>query len=107
MIKPKKTRPLEALMSKMLYGTAVETFRTCGKARCVCREGQRHGPYLRLTCNERGRIFSQYVGASQREAVLEGVRAWHSFQEIAREIAEENRRRLLGERKRLRARRAR
>ena len=92
--KTARLRELRALAPRLLFGSLSETYRTCGQPTCVCHQGQRHGPYLHVSYREGGRTRGYHVPAVLRETVLEGVGAWERFQQIARELAEQNRRRL-------------
>ncbi len=42
--------------------TYQEQYRTCGKAKCTCRTGRKHGPYLYAYWREGSRLRSAYVG---------------------------------------------
>jgi len=91
---------LAVLAANLLFGTLSSTFRTCGKADCVCHSGQRHGPYLHVSYREAGRTRGYYVPAALEQQVREGIEAWQRFQYIALDLAEKNRIRLgLGSRR--------
>jgi Family of unknown function (DUF6788) len=40
-----------AVPADLLRGSFVQRFTTCGKANCVCAQGQRHGPFYYLVSN--------------------------------------------------------
>jgi hypothetical protein len=82
------------LATNMLFGTLSSTYRTCGKPECVCHNGQRHGPYLHVSYREGGRTRGYYVPAALEQQVRQGIDAWQRFQQIALEMAEQNRVRL-------------
>ena len=88
----RRLQELTELAAKFLFGTGTSFYSECGQPSCACHDGERHGPYLRVTYREGGRTRGYYVPAEVRETVLEGLRSWDRFVEIARELAEENRR---------------
>ncbi len=87
----KRATELMDLLPSLLFGTVSSTYRTCGKPECVCHKGERHGPYLHVSYRQDGRTKGYYVPAQLGEQVATGIRAWQRFQEIAQEVAEENR----------------
>jgi Family of unknown function (DUF6788) len=89
--RPTTAASLTDLANKMLFGTLSETFRTCGKPECVCHKGQRHGPYLHVSYRESGRTRGYYVPAAREQQVREGIAAWQRFQQLALQMAEDNR----------------
>lgn len=96
---------ISVLAERMLFGTASETYRTCGKDSCVCHKdkSRRHGPYLHVSYRADGKTRSYNVDAARRDDVLEGTRAWARLQEIARELAERNRAALMDDNARSRS----
>jgi hypothetical protein len=54
---------ITAIKEKMLFGKNVHVkFVTCGRDRCACRFGQRHGPYYyRREKTESGRYSDVYL----------------------------------------------
>ena len=89
-------RELGTLGPDLLFGSLSTTYRTCGKASCACRtdESKRHGPYTHVSYREDGKTHSYNVPADQKERVEAGIAAWQRVQQIARELAEHNRREL-------------
>jgi hypothetical protein len=78
-----------------MAGAVVESYRTCGKPACVCREGQRHGPYHLLTWSERGRTETRHI---PKEKLAEGRRMTRNYQvarKALRKLGEFNRRLVL------------
>lgn len=45
--------------------TYQEQYRKCGKAKCSCRTGRKHGPYLYAYWREGPRMRSAYLGKVQ------------------------------------------
>lgn len=45
--------------------TYQEQYRKCGKAKCSCRTGRKHGPYLYAYWREGQRMRSAYIGKVQ------------------------------------------
>jgi hypothetical protein len=74
-------------------GTLSEATRQCGDPSCACASdpSRRHGPHLYLRYNVEGKAHSVYVPPEQIEPLKDAHRAWLRFQEIAGQIAAENR----------------
>lgn len=89
-------RELTSLAPNLLFGSLSTTHRTCGKASCACRtdESKRHGPYTHVSYREDGKTRSYNVPADRKERVETGIAAWERVQQIARELADHNRREL-------------
>jgi len=81
----------------MVQGSLSEATRRCGDPSCACATdaARRHGPHLYLQFNAEGKAHSVYVPPEQGEPLKEAHRAWLRFQEIATQIAAENRERFL------------
>ncbi|MBI1876234.1 MAG: hypothetical protein HYS05_20405 [Acidobacteria bacterium] len=86
-------RQLDRLGRRMLFGTASETYRTCGQPTCQCHHGgPKHGPHLQVSYRgETGKTTGYHVPAALADTVCDGVRAWQRFQEVARTLAALNR----------------
>lgn len=86
---------LSRLARRALFGTLSETYRTCGKPGCRCHEGEKHGPHLYMSFRGKdGKTTGYYVPQVLAEEVRAGVAAWHDLQDVLKELAEVNRRRL-------------
>ncbi len=48
-------------LPKTLPGAVCEQWRTCGKKRCRCANGQPHGPYYYRFFRVNGRLRKEYV----------------------------------------------
>lgn len=81
----------------MVQGSLSEATRRCGDPSCACATdpARRHGPHLYLQFNAEGKAHSVYVPPQQGESLKQAHRAWVRFQEIATQIATENRERFL------------
>lgn len=81
----------------MVQGSLSEATRRCGDPSCACATdpARRHGPHLYLQFNAEGQAHSVYVPPQQGESLKQAHRAWVRFQEIATQIATENRERFL------------
>jgi hypothetical protein len=86
---------LSKLARHALFGTLSETYRTCGKPGCRCHDGEKHGPHLYMSFRgEDGKTTGYYVPQSLAEDVRAGVAAWRDLQDLLKELAEANRKRL-------------
>lgn len=83
----------------MVAGSLSEVTRQCGDPSCACARdpSRRHGPHLYLKFSARGKAHSVYVPAEDRDAVVQAHAAWLRFNELALQMAEDNRQRLLHE----------
>jgi hypothetical protein len=85
----KAVERLHELASKMLFGSASETYRTCGEPNCRCHStGPKHGPHMYVNYrDDSGRTTGYYVPVALQERVREGLAAWKQFRELAKEVA--------------------
>ena len=83
----------------MIPGSLSEVTRQCGDPSCACARdpSRRHGPHLYLRFSASGKAHSVYVPPEDRDAVLQGHEAWLRFNELASQMAEKNRQRLMYE----------
>jgi hypothetical protein len=83
----------------MISGSLSEATRQCGDPSCACARdpSRRHGPHLYLRFSASGKAHSVYVLPEDRDAILQGHEAWLRFNELAAQMAEGNRQRLLHE----------
>lgn len=81
----------------MANGSLSEVTRQCGDPSCACAwdPTRRHGPHLYLKFSAEGKAYSVYIPAEEREAIRQAHQAWLRFNEIATQIATNNRQRLL------------
>jgi hypothetical protein len=83
----------------MIAGSLSEVTRQCGDPSCACARdpSRRHGPHLYLKFSASGKAHSVYVPAEDRDAFMQAHEAWLRFNELASQMAEGNRQRLLHE----------
>jgi hypothetical protein len=83
----------------MIPGSLSEMTRQCGDPSCACARdpSRRHGPHLYLKFSASGKAHSVYVPPEDRDSVMQAHEAWLRFNEIASQMAEDNRQRLLHE----------
>jgi hypothetical protein len=88
---------LARVANLMVNGSLSEVTRQCGDPSCACAwdPSRRHGPHLYLKFSAEGKAHSVYVPAEQQAAIREAHQAWLRFNEIASEMASNNRQRLL------------
>ena len=88
---------LARVASLMVNGSLSEVTRQCGDPSCACAwdPSRRHGPHLYLKFSAEGKAHSVYVPAEQQAAIREAHQAWLRFNEIASEMASDNRQRPL------------
>ena len=83
---PTPRRQFQALarLLPMVAGSLVEQYVTCGKPRCRCNRGEKHGPLYYLYWKEQGRSRSLYV---PREKVSELRRQIQNYRRFQHELA--------------------
>jgi len=88
----KKLERLRELGPEMLFGSASETYRTCGNPNCRCNtKGEKHGPHMYVNYKgDDGRTTGYYVPVALQERVRDGLAAWREFQALAKEVAQLN-----------------
>jgi hypothetical protein len=64
---------------EQLRGSLFVRFGVCGKEGCVCRTGQKHGPYYVLSTRSGGRGGFAYLQPSQMADARELVRAYREY----------------------------
>lgn len=81
----------------MVNGSLSELRRQCGDPSCACAwdPSRWHGPHLYLKFSAEGKAHSIYIPAEQQQAIRQAHQAWLRFNEIAGEMASNNRQRLL------------
>jgi len=75
---------------EQLAGSLFVRFGVCGKEGCVCRTGQKHGPYYVLSTRSAGRGGFAYLEASQMSEVRELVKAHRDFRAGMRRLRKVN-----------------
>ena len=64
---------------EQLAGSLFVRFGVCGKEGCVCRTGQKHGPYYVLSTRSGGKGGFAYLERSQMADARELVRAYREY----------------------------
>jgi hypothetical protein len=69
-----------ARLLPMVAGSLVGQYVTCGKPRCRCTRGQKHGPFYYLYWKEQGRSRSLYVPREKVSQLRRQIRNYRRFQ---------------------------
>lgn len=79
---PKVRHQFQALarLLPMLAGSLVGQYVTCGKPRCRCNRGQKHGPLYYLYWKEQGRSRSLYVPREKVGELRRQIENYRRFQ---------------------------
>ena len=75
---------------EQLSGSLFVRFGVCGKEGCVCRTGQKHGPYYVLSTRSAGKGGFAYLEASQLGEARELVKAHRDFRAGMRRLRKVN-----------------
>ena len=75
---------------ELLQGSLFLRFGVCGKEGCVCRTGQRHGPYYVLSTRRGGRAGFAYLDPTQLARARELVRAYREYRAGLRRLRRVN-----------------
>ncbi len=81
--RPQKARQQFRALARLLpllRGSLVEQYVSCGKPRCRCRRGQKHGPLYYLYWKEQGRSRSLYVPRDQVGELRRQIQNYRRFQ---------------------------
>jgi hypothetical protein len=70
----------------MVHGLPHDVFRKCGKSKCKCASGQRHGPYPALSVNKEGKQKIVMIKKADTITVLEKAGRFKHFQETLAKI---------------------
>ncbi len=81
---PKVRQQFQALarLLPMVAGSLVEQYVTCGKPRCRCARGQKHGPLYYLYWKEQGRSRSLYVPREKVSELRRQIQNYRRFQTV-------------------------
>ena len=74
----------------LLAGSLFVRFGVCGKQGCVCRSGQKHGPYYVLSTRSGGRGGFAYLEAARMSEARELVKAYRDFRAGMRRLRRVN-----------------
>ena len=75
---------------ELLAGSLFVRFGVCGKQGCVCRSGQKHGPYYVLSTRSGGRGGFAYLDAARMSEARELVKAYRDFRAGLRRLRRTN-----------------
>jgi hypothetical protein len=73
-----------------LAGSLFVRYGVCGKEGCVCRTGQKHGPYYVLSTRSAGRGGFSYLDAERLGEARELVKAYREFRADMRRLRKVN-----------------
>jgi len=94
-------KTLQQNSKHMIRGSIVRLKGKCGKPNCACSHDQEreHIRYY-LSVNEAGKTRMVYIQKKRLPEIEDGIRAWKTFKEVAKELAEINLSETLQEKKR-------
>jgi len=71
---------------EQLAGSLFVRFGVCGKEGCVCRTGQKHGPYYVLSTRSAGKGGFAYLDASRMSEARELVKTYRDYRKGMRRL---------------------
>ena len=76
----------------LIRASVVERFNTCGKPNCICRQGQKHGPFYYLTqCLAVGHIRNFLLkSAAEQQTARAATAAFHEYYDGLEELSQVN-----------------
>jgi hypothetical protein len=77
-------------LREQLQGSLFARYGTCGKETCVCRHGQKHGPYYVLSTRGRGQGAFAYLQGGQLAAARSLVLRYRAFRRGLRRLKKVN-----------------
>ena len=85
-------RLVEELLQRreLLAGSLFVRFGVCGKQSCVCRTGQKHGPYYVLSTRSGGRGGFAYLEAERLREARELVQSYRDYRAGMRQLRKVN-----------------
>ena len=75
---------------EQLAGSLFVRFGVCGKEGCVCRTGQKHGPYYVLSTRSGGKGGFAYLEAARLSQARELVKAYREYRAGMRQLRRVN-----------------
>ena len=75
---------------EQLAGSLFVRYGVCGKQGCVCRSGQKHGPYYVLSTRSGGRGGFAYLEAARMSEARELVKAYREYRAGMRRLQRVN-----------------
>jgi hypothetical protein len=75
---------------EQLAGSLFVRYGVCGKEGCVCRTGQKHGPYYVLSTRSGGRGGFAYLEAARLQEARELVKAYRDYRAGMRRLRRVN-----------------
>jgi len=76
----------------VLRASSVEQYLTCGKERCRCRNGHKHGPFRYLVQCLKVGVVQKFLlkGRDQQQTAKAGIAAYAAFQGQLEELSQIN-----------------
>ena len=71
---------------KMVKGSLFECYTACRKGHCKCTQGQKHGPFLYVALQVKGKTVQRYVGKKQDEGLVRKLKAYREFRRRRKEL---------------------
>lgn len=78
-------------LKRILRSTISKYYLTCGYAKCRCRKGEKHGPFIYLSAKERDKVKMCFVPKEIAKEVEEGVKNYHKLWDKICQLCQMNR----------------
>jgi len=64
---------------RLVKGTVVTVFKSCGNRNCKCRRGHKHGPFLYLSASVEGRTRTWHIPKGQEARIRTRAQSYKQF----------------------------
>ncbi len=71
---------------KMVQGSLFQCYTACRKGHCKCTQGQKHGPFLYVALQVKGKTVQRYVGKKEDEGLVRKLKHYREFRRQRKEL---------------------
>ena len=76
---------------KMVRGSLFQCYTACRKGHCKCTQGKKHGPFLYVALQVKGKTVQRYVGKMEDEGLVRKLKNYREFRRQRKELNQFNR----------------
>ena len=71
---------------KMVRGSLFQCYTACRKGHCKCTQGKKHGPFLYVALQVKGKTVQRYVGKKEDEGLVRKLKHYREFRQQRKEL---------------------